>query len=594
MKNEERTMRRIIFASVLMLLMPFSVMADGVIANVDNEQVPYGEALRYTITYDGDSSNLAEPDFEVLEKDFQIYSSSTSMQSSYINGKSQHKKNWHLTLLPKHKGKITIPEIKVGKFSTVEINIDVTDENYNNNKIKGREEAAPQKINSYAQLKLNNDSVYVGQEINAVLEVYDRHKMQFSGMPEVENALDWDIKVLQEPTIEKKDDENIIRFYYAMFPKKSGKLQTPVMRVNGTYTKRDFSNNTMQGRFRNMSNTFGLGGYDLFDMFFVTPQPISFASESKDIEVKAVPAEYGNINWLPATALTISAQWGEKNQQFKVGETAVREITITASGVLAEQLPEPSFGTNEAWKQYPETPQLNSIVHDSEMISQAVIRVVYIPQKGGEYTLPEIKVPWFNVKTGKAEIAVVKSEDVVVKGEDIETAVIKENEQNTAENKINTTISQPQNFSETKTAKTEENKWLWLALVVGAFAIGGMLSYAVFGRNSSRIAATAASKTESLKDIEKYLKLGDYRTLRNTLIAFGNKESSGFAVNNLNDLAKLVNQADFTAQMELLNGILYAGKQTNLDDEIIIKSLKNMHKNNATASTSKPLPELYK
>ncbi|MBP1532169.1 MAG: BatD family protein, partial [Alphaproteobacteria bacterium] len=375
--------------------------------------------------------------------------------------------------------------------------------------------------------------------------------------------------------------------------KKSGKLQTPLMRINGTYAKRDFSNNTMQGRFRNMSNSFGLGGDDLFDMFFVTPQPISFASEPLDIEVKAIPAEYGNEHWLPATALSVSAQWSEKNQQFKVGETVAREITITAAGVMPEQLPEPSFGTNEAWKQYPETPQLNSIVHDGEVISQAVVRVVYIPQKGGEYTLPEIRVPWFNVKTGKAEIAVVKAEKVMVKGEDIEVAVTKEDEQDIAENQLSTAINQPQNLSEAKTAEAKEAKWIWLALVAGAFVIGGILSYAVFGRNS-RTTATTTGKAESLKDIEKYLKSEDYRALRNALIAFGSKENNSFAVNNLNDLAKLVNQAEFAAQMELLNGILYAGKQASLDDEIIIKSLKNMHKNNATASNSKPLPELYK
>ena len=203
--------------------------------------------------------------------------------------------------------------------------------------------------------------------------------------------------------------------------------------------------------------------------------------------------------------------------------------------------------------------------------------------------MPEIKVKWFNVKTGKAETAVIAAQkikvvenpaykDIDTKPEETEPQQISANETKAMEMAEK---NQPQN-----NMPTAQNSYLWLA---ASFIFGMVLSYLLFAKRGEK-----KDEGKTLNKIRKNLKNNDYRRLRDNLIKWGNENFPNFATANLNDLALLVGEESFAEQMQILNRILYVDAKETPNSEVIIQGLKNRLQQKKSASKeAEPLPKLY-
>ena len=506
--------------------------------------------------------------------------------------------------MPKYEGKLTIPTIKAGAYQTVPLEVEVLPagtavksqnsgtQNVAGNQTTGASQNQQQADNSasntagsfWAELTVDNKNPYVHQEITATLVIYDQKGVELQ-MPTFENTQDWLIEPVDNPEIIEKNGQRIIKIIYSMVPQKSGTLSVPSARIEGTYT--DFSSTPVTNSIDGLMKMFQFN-INMADMLG-TQKPIMVHTEPISVKVNPVPEDYGNYWWLPAESLVMQAKWSDAKPVFKVGEAVSREITVLASGVAAEDIPELSFKDNPIWKQYPEKPQLNTVVHNQKRIAQAVTRVVYIPQKSGEQEIPEITLRWYNVRTKHIETAVIPAEKFYIAGS------------NVAENT-------PQNFanaSEYETTKSAENdkvvnqtinvmmqKVKFWAEIAVAFIAGLVISYMLL-RKRQQHNEGELSAADWIKQVEHALKNCDYRLLRDGLLKWGEQAFVGENIANLNELSVLIGDEKFSDQMLKLSGILYAGKQDKLDDDIILNALKHKHKK-MKQKKEKPLPDLYK
>ncbi len=561
-------------------------------ASVEPQRIQFGDTVRLEVSYEGQDSGLIQPKFDVLNEDFAIYSTSTSMQSQYVNGVGQQKRIWNLTLMPQKEGKLTIPEITAGNYKTVPLNIEVlpsgssTVKTANTSATAGQNAAASaDTADFWIELSVDTKEPYVQQEINGTLVIYDNKNIQFTDDPVFENAEDWEIKQIGDPVITNKNGQRVIKIKYAFFPQKSGRLPLPRILVKGYYIERKPSEVT------HSVNGF-LRFFDInFDVADLTGQqkPVMLKTKSANIEVKPVPSDYGNDWWLPSTNVMLKARWTDERPVFKVGEAVTREITLIAAGVAENQLPVLDFAPSEAWKQYPENPVFNSMVENGELVSVATTRVVYIPQRGGAQIIPEIRLRWYNVKTHHIEKAVIPAEEMYVGGvvnalpsqPDLQPSVTAEPSADTAKVPEKTAEDKP----------THRDILLIAAIVLCAFLCGVVCNYLLLRR---RIAdPDGKTGNDTVQDIEKSLRLGDYRALRDSLLRWGEKVYTDTYINNLNDLSAQVKAPEFAEQMRILNGNLYAGNTEKLDAEIILKCVKNRQKNKLNPKQP-PLPDLYK
>lgn len=566
------------------------VSAQIVEAQVENTSVPMGEVFNLNIYFEGNNSANVNPDLSVLQKDFSIYNTSTSIQTSFINGISSQRKDWDIGLLPKREGKIKIPAINIGQYKTkpIELNVlptgSVIPKNNNNNiKVANDNNLATQTKFS-ADFNIDNGTPYIQQGIKGILTIYDTVGLQFSSAPQFSGENDWIVKMLEQPKFIQLDgNSREIQIPYILFPQKSGKINLPIVTINGVYVSYEKSARKPKIQPLNKGNLFQMFDVD-FDNVFGVEKPVVLTTKEKIIDVKPVPTQYGNDWWLPAEEFTITSSW-DKNAIFKVGEPAVREITMIGKGVIDTQLPVIKDMKLNDVKTYPENPVYSSDVVNGNVVSQSVNRVVYIPQNGGKLKLPEIRVQWYDVNDNKIKIALIPEETIDVKGE------IKKVEKPSQIDKKEDILITKDKEVETSFKQDKIQLLYVLLAILFAFIFGIILSYLIF-RNKTKKSKDVM--IVSLSEISNDLKHRDYRFLRDNLIKWGNNVIKGQNINNLNDLSEYIKDENFSKEMNKLNSILYAGSTDNLNNEIILRTLKNVQSNTKKNITKEPLPKLYK
>ena len=412
-------MKKFLLALSFALVAAAAARAQVLRANIESSTVPMGEAFNLNLSYDGkDGANL-QPDLSVLQKDFSIYSTSSSSQISYVNGQSSEQRDWDIGLLPKREGEVEIPAISVGKYKTQPLKLKVLPAGSavaaqpQSGNVQNDNQLA-ETVKFGVDLAVDLKQPYLQQEINAVLTIDDKVGLQLTDEPQFVNAENWVIKQLKKPELIQQNGERKFKFYYAMFPQTSGKQTIPAAKISGFYMGFDkkLGHPLLE---QGVNSLFQLMSVD-FDEMFGTQKPVELYTKPIEIDVFPKPENYAANWWLPADSVKIKAIWNEKKPLFKVGETVARQVILLAAGTAETQLPEFDFTDSASFKVYPENPQLESQVYDNKLIAQSITRVVYIPQQGGEQVLPEIRVPWFNVKTKKMEEAIVPAEKIFVEG----------------------------------------------------------------------------------------------------------------------------------------------------------------------------------
>ncbi len=567
--------------------------AGDLTAQVKNTSVNFFEPFDYTVSYEGDDGYALRPDFSELDNDFTISSTSSSVQSSFINGKGSVNRTWRLKLLPKRTGKIVIPAVKAGNYSTQPIEITVSANSVSNNmSISGATVSnnalapADEDLDNTSgntdfaiDVQVDTKKPYVQQEVNVVLTIRDPRGLELTSEPLINVGDDWIVKMLKQPTVNNNGRGlREIKFYYAFFPQKSGLLTIPPLRIEGFY----MSVNSPQ----NDSEELTLGGLlQIFDFnlgaMFGTRQPVVLQSKPIEIDVKPLAEGYGNNWWLPSGAVGLAARWSETNPVYKVGETVTREVLLTAEGVADTQLPELALISSPDIKQYPEKPEVDSIIDNGKVTSRSLTRIVYIPQKSGQQVIPEIRVPWFNVETQTIETAVVPAETVTVQSADITGDYSEQTEPQTA--------AAPSEIQSPSTVNRGYH-WLWIVL---AFLAGIGISFALF-RRKEKSAQGEHNVNDWQKAVIVALKENDIKALRDSLIQGGREIFSESKINNLTDLDDLLQNKEFSEQIQNLNNRLYNNANVKVDGKLMLSILKKYKQPRVKKKIADPLPDLYK
>lgn len=577
---------------IIACLASTSAMARTLTASVNRPEIPQGEVVVLTLEYLGVHTDKT-PDLSVLKKDFNIFSMEQEFQNIYDNGKTYQLQKWNIGLMPKGVGKILIPAVSLdgNRSQALEINVIPAGDA---SAIKAGEENMPK----YAiSAEIDNTSPYVQQEINMTVSIFDAGGLQGSAPyfdSEAQN--DWNILGLGEPTLESKvingQSVRVIKFKYALFPQKSGTLKLPQARFDGYYLTGRRRSNPLQ---QLIDSQFGDIGLSISDMS-ATRNPVVLTTQEQNITVK--PAAANTQWWIPAEKLEIYSQWQPSPPVFKVGEAISRNISIKAVGVADKQLPTLSFDSSESIKQYPEKPVSENRIENGKVASVKNIKNVYIPSKAGKALIPEVKIDWFNVKTGKTETARLPATEInVMPGSTVSTAAdtpaIPASEKLLPESKKDAIFaSQPLQEANATEKEQTMNVYLWSLL---SFFCGIFISYLLFSSSRKDKKSVPASSNNYFAEVVKYAKQKDLRALRDSLIFWARQKYHDDSITNLNDISSYNNDASFHQALANLSSLMYAPQKTewNADEFIAVFRLTNKF-TDKNKPEDKPLPELYK
>lgn len=350
-----------------------SAQPSEVIASVDKNPVMADESFNLTITANDDVERSAF-DPSVLMKDFVVGRTAVSSQTQMINFNTTRTTTWTTVLIPRKQGRFTIPAFEVDGQRTQAIQLMV---------IPVSASSAAQGRDIFVTTELDVNEAYLQQQLRYTVKLYLGQELQRGSLanPSLENA---DIRQIgkDKEYSEIKDGRRyrVIERTFAIIPQQSGNFI-----IEGPLFEGEIIDNSRQ--------SFG---------FFNRSTPVNRVGSSQNITVLPIPANYSH-HWLPSDFVQINEEWQGDQTQYHAGEPITRTITLTAIGVVEEQLPTVNGNYPDNVKTYPDQAETTTIEKDQTLIAQRKESVAIIPSKAGKLVLPAVQVPWFNVLTKKTE-----------------------------------------------------------------------------------------------------------------------------------------------------------------------------------------------
>lgn len=440
--------KRILFA-IIIWFSTGSMSWATVTSSVDQTEVTYGETIQLTIT----ATNTIDvaPDVSVLNKDFEIGSTRQEKQFSRVNGTATQILRWILTLYPRQSGKLTIPSISLGGETTDPIAINVSDDTSPAPDNK-KDAQTPDII---IEFDTEPKNPLVQQQVILVQRLLSNERLDSNQssltLPAIESGKGL-LRQLGAPTarVEKRNGKryDVIERRFALMAQQSGNLTIGRTIFDGIIPEANADNDPLGQYF-----AFNLGG-----------KSIRRFSKPFTINVAPQPPEYSGKYWLPAKNISLNAFWDKPLDKLQAGEPVTLTLAIIADGLAAEQLPALDIQVPVGIKAYSDQPTLNDQVRDDGIIGTRQEKWVFIAAGGGEFTIPEISLDWWNTKTQQQELAQLEASPFKVGGEPLKIPEATIPAPEPKKEEVKDTAS-AQGIASTPTTTAKTHWWLWALLL---------------------------------------------------------------------------------------------------------------------------------
>lgn len=546
-----------LFCCLLLLCAIPSFAATKLQASVDKNPVLAGEFFMLNISVD-DNVKGEQPDTSVLLKDFVVGPTSLSTRTNIINGSINKQTTWSVKLMTRTEGQYTIPSFTVSGLSSQPIDLTVTKRAAN----------ADNNNDIFVKTSLSSNSLYVQEAGVYTLKLYLAKELLDGSLstPSMEDAQLTQLGK-QTESYELVDGKRylVITREYLIQPQKSGPYTIAAPVFQGR----------VQQNYRQLE--------------------VSAIGEDQQIEIKPIPSDY-NGAWLPSELVNLGEEWQPSDDTIEVGTPITRTITLTALGVTKEQLPDIEMPTINGIRSYPDQKENNNAVRNGRVVSQQTASYALLPQTPGTYTLPEIKLPWFNTKINRISFATLPARKITVTPSSTVVNTPVNTEQSIDNTPVDETKADANTSAQMQTARSYTPLWLIAVAVLGYILWIGTAIYYWFTRsNINTIEKVKPLPTPlnkpSLKKLLNIQKAGDVKAFYNELNNYAvqiTKQDTGA----IDELCRRINNSQLSTEVIQLQAQLYGNRATNSDLGAIIKILES-EQDQASNSQQTVLKDLY-
>jgi len=372
--------------ALAVLLLPSMALARFE-ASVDTTTISEADTIRLTLRVDG--ANLtSNPDFDPLEKDFDILSHQRSAQIQSFNGQVDALTTWTLVLKPKHNGPLRIPALTLASETTRPIEITV-------------KELDPQLKRAIAQTVFFETTyapkqVYVQSQVVVTRRLFYVNGAQLGDMPNTPDIPGAMVKLLGEPehsmAVRDGRQYGVIEQRFSVFPERSGDLTIPAATITGSVRLAES----------------GMGRRIAVDV----------RSDALTVQVLPIPPEYPrDAPWLPATDVELLEDWpGEPERGLATGTPSQRTLIVRADGNASSAIPPLVVALPASLKAYPEPPKLSETQTRGGIVGTRTESYSLVATQPGDLTLPEVHVMWWDTVHQQVRTAALPAHTIKVTG----------------------------------------------------------------------------------------------------------------------------------------------------------------------------------
>lgn len=545
-----------LFTAATLLLFSQLLMA-AISSEIDRNRIEQGESFRLILKITANEAN--QVDLEPLHKDFQILGRSHQSSTTFQNGSLKSTTKLVLTLFPKRAGQLTIPALELEGEKSEEHSIEVV------------EVKQPSAVDGGVEFlsTLSDKTPIVQQPIIYQSSLVLGRKIYDAGIQEPQVT---EGKALIEALGEQRQYEQelkgrrvlVIEQAWLITPQQSGTLKIQGARLSGQVPDR------RQDPFRGFNTR--------------AVRRIFVPADDYEVEVQPIPVEFTGEHWLSAKEINLNSDFDRAIDSWKQGEPVTRTLTLEATGVKKEQLPELVLPEVPGLKQYATKPQIEQYYVDGELTLSFKLEVTVIPERGGKVTLPEIQLPWWNTEANQQEVASISAINIDVEAD---ATALAPNPPPQVQQPLSTQpqTQEPQiaeaspvdNINRQQIVVDESKISTWLTLVVGIL-IGVILSTVAFmlwRRHQAR--EVIHEEPKSVVSVPSFKKLkaacleNNAPLARAELLTWARHHYEG--CNHLNDLSERVS-TEFRHEIEFLNRSCFASDSCNWDGKELLKQVE--------------------
>ena len=565
-----------------------ALRAEDLQVSVDRNRLAFGES--FTLTVDTAMKLTGEVDFSPLEQDFEILSTSKGSRINYINGQVEASTTWTLELSPKKEGQLTIPPLQINGSQSKAISITV-DKN------------VPGSAELYSDIFIEMDceprTPYIGQQVLCRLRLFYGPNLKEGSLndPETRDAVVR--KLGKDQTYQENrngKEYSVSERRFALFFQTSGQeeIGAPV-----------FTGKVVDARFRRHD---AMGSF--FEPFMgVSPTKlVRVVGKPVKITVQPRPAEFNDLQWLPATDLTLGDHWSSDATALKKGDLISRTVTIEAKGLTGAQLPDPAPSDVPGFKVYADKADESTVDDYSGVNGKRTQEIAFIADKAGTFSLPAITMQWWDTVHGVMREASLPARTIVVseKEKAAEPMVGKTTESPLPppDDKNQTIITGTPSVAPSADPR-ELFYWKLAAFGFGGLWLGTFTLWLIGGR---RLKKQTAGEEEKEKAIDHRARAKQARALflracsennkalaRKWLLDWATNHYPGERFKGLGDLARKIEDHETRLELETLDAHLYRHtKQEQWSGKKLGSLLADFPKNQTTTAKNKgTLPPLY-
>src|SRR5690625_4842426 len=210
----------------LALLMASPGALASIEARVDRDRLQLGETLTLVLSVEGRLA-ARTPDLRPLHDEFELLSQRQSSRHSLVNGQRQSVIEWHIELLPRQAGVLTLPALKLAGQQTEPLAITV---------LPAAEEDRPDTDRPlWIEARLDRDRVHVHQQVLLTVRIHVALELENMSLtePELKAATLRRVHQTRYHRRQGQIDYQVHELVYALFPTRPGEYTLPGLTFTG-------------------------------------------------------------------------------------------------------------------------------------------------------------------------------------------------------------------------------------------------------------------------------------------------------------------------------------------------------------------------
>jgi len=365
-----------------------SDFSDGITLTIDTDSLYLGDS----VTLDVEAIGLIEPlDISPLLRNAELLAETVGTRIAVVNGKVVEVKLQHMELLPKREGLMIFGPINgeaaSGTVSSNSVALTVgppVDRSW-----------TPTDQDVRLSLNLSSDAPMVGEMIVADVVLRHRHAIaeESISLPKFEGFDVLEVYVarrtLDPPEADESGDRpsggwRRIAWRYLLWPRNSGAMTIDALSWSGTMIQ----SRSQRGKFERKI-------------------------DAQSISVSPAPVSAGQW-WLPASGVKLESEWSGDLKSLSAGDQIIRNITLTATNVLASALPEVVPLESRALSSTRiEVKRSQQLIGDT-LTATALFRFRLTAQSPIPVFLDTVRVDWWDTQSRESREAIIPARRINV------------------------------------------------------------------------------------------------------------------------------------------------------------------------------------